>query len=60
MLLREILGDSPTTEYLVDCLLAPLAAEPFLFQREVLGMTREEMAEGWQVLADAVISTAGS
>jgi AcrR family transcriptional regulator len=58
MLLREILGEGPRTEYLVDSLLAPLAAEPFLYQRDVLGMSLEEMADGWHALADGVVSTA--
>jgi AcrR family transcriptional regulator len=56
MLLREILGEGPGTEYLVDALLAPLAPEPFLYQREILGMSLDEMTEGWQALADAVTS----
>jgi AcrR family transcriptional regulator len=54
-LLREILGEGARTEYLVDALLAPLAPEPFIFQREIRGMSLEEMTEGWQVLADAVM-----
>jgi AcrR family transcriptional regulator len=54
MLLREILGDGTRTEYLVDALLAPLAPEPFIYQREVLGMSLEEMTDGWHALADAV------
>jgi AcrR family transcriptional regulator len=58
MLLREILGEGPRTEYLVDSLLAPLAAEPFLYQRDVLGMSLEEMADGWHALADGVVSSA--
>jgi AcrR family transcriptional regulator len=56
LLLNEILGESARTDYLVDCLLAPLAAEPFLYQREIRGMSLEEMTEGWQALADAVTS----
>jgi AcrR family transcriptional regulator len=60
MLLREILGASTRTEYLVDSLLAPLAPEPFIYQREILGMSLEEMTEGWQALAGAVVSTARS
>jgi AcrR family transcriptional regulator len=58
MLLREILGDGARTEYLIDALLAPLAAEPFLYQREILGMTLQEMTDGWHALADAVVSSA--
>ena len=38
-LLREVLGDDTRTEYLVDALLAPLAPEQFLFQREVRGIS---------------------
>ena len=57
-LLREILGDDTRTEYLVDALLAPLAPEQFLFQREIRGMSLEEMIDGWQTLADAVVATA--
>jgi AcrR family transcriptional regulator len=60
MLLREILGASTRTEYLVDSLLAPLAPEPFIYQREILGMSLQEMTEGWQALAGAVVSTARS
>jgi AcrR family transcriptional regulator len=56
-LLREILGEGTRTEYLVDALLAPLAPELFIYQREVLGMSLEEMTEGWQALADAVVRT---
>jgi AcrR family transcriptional regulator len=58
MLLREIIGEGTRTEYLVDALLAPLAAEPFLYQRETLGMSLEEMTDGWQALADAVVASA--
>jgi AcrR family transcriptional regulator len=58
ILLRQIRGDDPQTEYLIDCLLAPLGAEPFLYQRESRGMTLDDMKAGWCVLADAVIKTA--
>jgi AcrR family transcriptional regulator len=58
MLLRELLGEGTRTEYLVDALLAPLGPEPFIYQREILGMSLEEMTEGWQALADAVVATA--
>jgi len=60
MLLREIRGDDATTEYLVDALLAALGPEPFLYQREGLGLSVEEMTEAWQALADAVVATATS
>jgi AcrR family transcriptional regulator len=58
ILLRQIRGDDPQTEYLIDCLLAPLGAEPFLYQREARGMELDDMKAGWCVLADAVIKTA--
>jgi AcrR family transcriptional regulator len=58
ILLRQIRGDDPQTEYLVDCLLAPLGAEPFLYQREARGMSLEDMKHGWCVLADAIVRTA--
>jgi len=59
LLLREVLGEGARTEYLVDALLAPLAPEPFIYQREVLGMSLQEMIEGWQALAESVIASAG-
>jgi AcrR family transcriptional regulator len=57
LLLGEILGDGARTEYLVDCLLAPLGAEPFLYQREIRGLTLQEMIDGWRALADAIVTT---
>ena len=57
-LLREILGDDARTDYLVDVLLAALAPELFLYQREVRGMSLEDLIDGWQTLADAVVATA--
>jgi AcrR family transcriptional regulator len=54
MLLREILGEGTRTDYLVDALLAPLAAEPFLYQRDILGMSLEDMTDGWHALATGV------
>ena len=57
-LLREILGDDARTDYLVDVLLAALAPELFLYQRELRGMPLEELIDGWQALADAVVATA--
>jgi len=56
LLLREIRGAGPQTEYLIDCLMAPLGAEPFLYQREELGMSLADMQAGWCALADAVIT----
>ena len=59
-LLREILGDDARTEYLVDALLAALAPELFLYQREVRGTSLEDLIDGWQTLADAVVATASA
>ena len=57
-LLREILGDDARTDYLVDALLAALAPDLFLYQREVRGMSLEDLIDGWETLADAVVATA--
>jgi AcrR family transcriptional regulator len=58
LLLRQALGDSEHLEYLVDALLGPLAAEPFLYQRELREMSVEEICAGWHALCDAVLATA--
>jgi AcrR family transcriptional regulator len=58
VLLRQIRGDHPQTEYLIDCLMAPLGAEPFLYQREIRGMSLDDMKHGWCVLADAIVGIA--
>jgi AcrR family transcriptional regulator len=58
LLLREIVGDSTQTEYLVDSLLAPLSADAFLYQREARGMSLEEITEGWCALATAITMVA--
>jgi hypothetical protein len=42
----------------VDVLLAALAPELFLYQREIRGMSLEDLIDGWQTLADAIIATA--
>jgi AcrR family transcriptional regulator len=55
-LLREILGDDARTDYLVDALLAALAPDLFLYQREVRGMSLEDLIDRWQGLADAVVT----
>jgi AcrR family transcriptional regulator len=54
LLLREVLGESTRTDYLVDSLLAPLSADAFLYQREVRGMSLDEMTEGWCAIVSAV------
>ena len=58
LLLRQILGDDARTDYLVDALLAALAPDLFLYQREVRGMSLEDLIDGWETLADAVVATA--
>jgi AcrR family transcriptional regulator len=60
LLLRQACGETPHHEYLVDSLLGPLSAEPFLYQRELRGMTVEEICGGWHTLCDAVLSTAAA
>jgi hypothetical protein len=57
LLLGELLGESTHTDYLVDALLAPLGADAFLFQREVRGLTLEQITAGWCALADAAVMT---
>lgn len=44
-------------DYVVDVLLAPLAADLVLFQVEVQGMSVERIAAGWRSVADAVLRT---
>jgi AcrR family transcriptional regulator len=56
LLLRQALGDEPHTEYLVDALLGPLGAEPFSYQRDVRGMSVDEICAGWHALVDAVLA----
>lgn len=58
ILLREFLGEGARTDYLVGCLLAPLAPDVFVYQREVRGMSLEQMTDGWCALADAVVTAA--
>jgi AcrR family transcriptional regulator len=58
VLLRQILGEGPHTEYFADCLLSMLAAEPFLYQRRSRGLTLEDLRSGWHALADAIVATA--
>ena len=58
LLLRQALGDVPHLDYLVDALLGPLAAEPFLYQRDLRGMPLDEICAGWHALCDAVLAGA--
>jgi AcrR family transcriptional regulator len=60
LLLRQACGgdDADNHEYLVDALLGPLSAEPFLYQRDLRGMSVEEITAGWHGLCDAVLDGA--
>lgn len=58
LLLRQALGATPHHEYLVDALLGPLSAEPFIYQRDLRGMSVDEVCAGWHALADAVLAAA--
>jgi AcrR family transcriptional regulator len=57
-LLREACGETPNHQYMVDALLAPLAAQPFLYQRKVREMSVDEICAGWHALCDAVLASA--
>jgi AcrR family transcriptional regulator len=63
-LLRQACGvyppDSPSMMYMVDALLAPLAAEPFTYQRDVRGMSVDDICAGWHALCDAVLAGAAA
>ena len=59
LLLRQAIGEQPHTDYLIDALLGPLGAEPFLFQREARGMSLDEICAGWHALVDAVLAAQG-
>jgi AcrR family transcriptional regulator len=58
LLLRQACGETPNHEYLVDALLGPLAAEPFLYQRDLRAMSVDEICAGWHGLCDAVLAGA--
>ncbi|HET6508690.1 MAG TPA: helix-turn-helix domain-containing protein [Baekduia sp.] len=60
LLLREACGTDAINPYMVDALLAPLAAEPFLYQRDVRGMALDEIVAGWHSLCDCVLSGLGA
>lgn len=57
-LLREACGETANHQYMVDALLAPLAAQPFLYQRSVREMSVDEICAGWHALCDAVLAGA--
>ena len=52
-LLTELM-DERYAAYLADVLLAALYPDRVVYQREVLGMSREELREGWTQLVDSV------
>jgi AcrR family transcriptional regulator len=56
-LLREACGETSYHQYMVDALLAPLAAQPFLYQRKVREMSVDEICAGWHALCDAVLAS---
>lgn len=58
VLLRELLGDSPRTDFFADSLMGPLSAEPFLYARHLREFSLDELREGWHALADAILATA--
>lgn len=57
VLLRQALGETEHHEYLVDALLGPLSAQPFLYQRGVREMSVDEVCAGWHALCDAVLAS---
>lgn len=60
LLLKQACGGDTVAnhEYLVDALLGPLSAEPFLYQRDLRGMSVDEITAGWHGLCDAVLDGA--
>jgi AcrR family transcriptional regulator len=60
LLLREACGTGDINPYMVDALLAPLAAEPFLYQRDGRGMSVDEIVDGWHALCDCVLAGLGA
>jgi AcrR family transcriptional regulator len=57
LLLRQALGKTEHLEYLVDALLGPLSAQPFLHQRDAREMSVDEICAGWHALCDAVLAS---
>lgn len=60
LLLREACGEGEANPYMIDALLAPLAAEPFLYQRDVRGMSVDDICAGWHALCDCVLAGLGA
>lgn len=53
---RTAVGDGAETDYLADVLLAPLAADVFIYQREARGMSVSELTDSWTALATALVT----
>jgi hypothetical protein len=60
LLLRQACGVDEANPYMIDALLAPLAAEPFLYQRDVRGMSVDDICAGWHALCDCVLAGLGA
>jgi AcrR family transcriptional regulator len=58
VLLADLLGPGDSTDYLADALMAPLAADFFVYQRRARQMSVDEIRAGWHRLADAVVASA--
>jgi AcrR family transcriptional regulator len=58
VLLREIVDSDTSADYLADALLAPLAADFFMYQARIRELSIDEIRAGWHQLADAVVATA--
>jgi len=56
--LRDALGNAAGTGHRSASWSVSLAPELFLYQREVRGMSLEDLIDGWETLADAVVATA--
>jgi hypothetical protein len=52
-LLTELVGEQ-RAPYLADALLAPLEPDLVLYQRNVLGLSTDELKEGWGQLIDSL------
>ena len=58
LLLRESCGTDEATRVHGGRAAGPLAAEPFLYQRDLRGMSLDEIVAGWHGLCDAVLAGA--
>jgi AcrR family transcriptional regulator len=58
VLLRELVGEATRADFFAGALIAPLGAEPYLFERRVRGQTVEQLRANWHALADAILASA--